>query len=313
MLAVSVVTSFAAAAEPVQLAQLGLDRLGLPRERPAPIVDGVAFAILFPGAARGLAEGAAVEINGVRIGAVRRVVLDYDPARNRFVVATEIELQPSLIPGPSGRPRNAAEALAAVDALVRAGLRAQLGNTRLVGGETVVALDIRPEAPPATLGRSGPVPEIPVGVSRQEVAAELLDEFLQKLARAPVEEMIGDVQQAMAALRALATGPELRDTLAALRDGATELRTQAAQLGGKADPILLSLNESVRAANRTIDRATQTLATVERQVGDRSPLMAEVNGMVRELGGAARALRLMADYLERNPDALIRGKSDSRR
>ena len=57
----------------------------------------------------------------------------------------------------------------------------------------------------------------------------------------------------------------------------------------------------------------QTLASVDLQVGDRSPIMAQLNGVLRELQGAARSMRLLAEYLERNPNALLTGKSDNRR
>ena len=62
-----------------------------------------------------------------------------------------------------------------------------------------------------------------------------------------------------------------------------------------------------------IDHTGQTLATIDRQVGDRSPLLADIRGLVQQLDGAARSLRLMGEYLERNPNALITGKSDHRR
>ncbi len=290
------------AAEPAQVAQLSLDRLlpGGQRERPGVPEGGVPFAIRFAGVARGLEPGAAVEINGIRIGVVRGVGLDYDAAARRFVVAAEILLQPEALPPVDGRrARTPEETVAAVDALVRAGMRARLGSTRPLAGDAVVTLAMMPEAPAATLGRAGGAPEIPTGASRADEAADRVQDLLERLSRAPVEQMIADLQEAMAALKALATGPELREPL-------VELRTQIARLGARTDPILNSLNETVRGANRTI-------ASLDRQLGDRSPLLAEIHTLLRELNGAARSMRLMADYLERNPDSLLRGKSDNRR
>jgi paraquat-inducible protein B len=307
-----VATASAAAAEPSSLAQLSLDRLvpGSARERPvAPAVPegGVPFSIRFAGAARGLEPGAAVEINGVRIGAVRGVALQYEAAARRFVVATEILLQPERLPPVEGRRAGTPEdTVAAIDALVGAGLRARLASARPLGGETIVVLAMVPEAPAATLGRGAGLPEIPAAPSRAEEAADRLQDLMERLSRAPVEQMVADLQEAMAALKALATGPELRDALAGLGDGAAELRAQVSRLGARADPMLNSLNETVRTANRT-------LGSLDRQLGERSPLLTELHGLLRELSGAARSLRLMADYLERNPDALIRGKSDNRR
>ena len=40
-----------------------------------------------------------------------------------------------------------------------------------------------------------------------------------------------------------------------------------------------------------------------------SVLDAQLGSMLQEMGGAARAMRVLADYLERHPEALIRGKT----
>ena len=59
--------------------------------------------------------------------------------------------------------RTAAEVYDAADVLVQRGLRAQVSDTQLLGGEAIVSLDIQPDAPPATLDRRGKVPELPAG------------------------------------------------------------------------------------------------------------------------------------------------------
>jgi paraquat-inducible protein B len=43
-------------------------------------------------------------------------------------------------------------------------------------------------------------------------------------------------------------------------------------------------------------------------MGSDSELQSNVKETLTELGAAARALRFLADYLERHPEALIRGK-----
>ncbi len=117
----------------------------------------------------------------------------------------------------------------------------------------------------------------------------------------------------MAALKQLVTGPELRGALEELRGASAELRSMVDRLGARSDALIGNLNETVRSTNRLIDHAGQTVATIDRQVGDRSPLLADLRGLVQQMDGAARSMRLMAEYLERNPNALITGKSDNRR
>ncbi len=91
LLAAATLSASPAAAEsrPVQtlLAQL-------PPSQPAapPIVNGVPFLIRFAGTVRGIAPGAAVEVQGIRIGAVQSVGLEYASDSNSFIVIVVIEL-----------------------------------------------------------------------------------------------------------------------------------------------------------------------------------------------------------------------------
>jgi paraquat-inducible protein B len=279
----------------------------------APIVDGVPFLIRFHGTVRGLTPGAPVEVHGIRIGEVTSAGVDYTPDGNSFVASVGIVLQPSLFPAAGVRPRTAAEVYDAADALVRRGLRAEIADTQLLGGNAIVTLDIQPGAAPATLDRSGKVPELPAGATQRERVAQQLEPLIAKLANAPIDQMFAELQDSMAALKQLVTGPELRSALEELRSAAADLHNVVDRLGGRSDALIANLNETVRSTNRLIDHTGQTLATIDRQVGDRSPLLADIRGLVQQMNGAARSLRLMAEYLERNPNALITGKSDNRR
>jgi paraquat-inducible protein B len=121
----------------------------------APIVDGVPFLIRFGGTVRGLKPGAPVEVRGIRIGEVTSVGVDYAADSNGFVAPIGIVLQPSLFPAAAVHPRTAAEVYEAADVLVQRGLRAQISDTQLLGGDAIVTLYIQPDAAPATLDRSG--------------------------------------------------------------------------------------------------------------------------------------------------------------
>jgi paraquat-inducible protein B len=280
-----------------------------------PPPNGVPFLVRFGGTVRGLKVGAPVEIMGIRIGDVRSIGVQYMPDTNSFVVPVEIELQPGLFPsgGSTPPPRTSEETYAAADALVQRGLRAQLTYTQLIGGDAIIALDIQPGAVPTHLDRSGAIPVLPAGPSPRELVAEQLRPLIEKIANAPVDKMIADLQASMAALKELITGPELHGALDELRAASVELREASARFGTKSDALFDNLNQTVRSATRVIDRTGQTMATLDYQLGDRSPLLADVRGLLQQLEGAARSMRLTAEYLERNPNALLTGKSDNQR
>ncbi|HME22814.1 MAG TPA: MlaD family protein [Acetobacteraceae bacterium] len=279
----------------------------------APIVDGVPFLIRFRGTVHGLVSGAPVEVRGIRIGEVTNVGVDYAPDSNSFVAAVGIVLQPNLFPAAGSHLRTAAEVYDAADALVQRGLRAQVSDTQLLGGDAIVTLDIQSGAAPATLDRSGTVPELPAGPTRREMIAQQLQPLIDKLANAPIDQVFAELQDSMAALKQFVTGPELRGALEELHGASADLRNVVDRLGARSDTLIANLNETVKSTNRLIDHSGQTLATIDRQVGDRSPLLADIRGLVQQLDGAARSMRLTAEYLERNPNALITGKTDDRR
>jgi paraquat-inducible protein B len=64
----------------------------------------------------------------------------------------------------------------------------------------------------------------------------------------------------------------------------------------------------VQSLRRTADSATTTLASLEGAVGQDSRLRYDLGTTLKELATASRSVRVFADYLERHPEALIRGK-----
>jgi hypothetical protein len=86
------------------------------------------------------------------------------------------------------------------------GLRAQVSDTQLLGGDAIVTLDIRPSATSATLDRSGKVPELPAGPTQREMIAQQLQPLIDKL-----------IDQVFA-------GPELRGAREELGGASADLR-----------------------------------------------------------------------------------------
>ena len=60
--------------------------------------------------------------------------------------------------------------------------------------------------------------------------------------------------------------------------------------------------------DQTITQADGTLKSIENMVAKDSPMSQELQATLHELSDAARSLRVLADYLERHPEALLRGK-----
>lgn len=71
-----------------------------------------------------------------------------------------------------------------------------------------------------------------------------------------------------------------------------------------------NLNKTLVTAQGTLTNANDLLINASRLVGPGSTLDVQLGDTLNQVGGAAQAISLLADYLERHPEALIRGKTD---
>ncbi len=73
-------------------------------------------------------------------------------------------------------------------------------------------------------------------------------------------------------------------------------------------PIQADLANTTKSLRAALTSAKATLDDLDGMVSENSEFRYQIDIFLREIGLAARSLRSFADYLERNPDALIRGK-----
>jgi len=74
-------------------------------------------------------------------------------------------------------------------------------------------------------------------------------------------------------------------------------------------PAVQTTLEEARHAIASVDRlATNADTTL---VGPNAPAQQELRDALQEVTAAARALRVLADSIERHPESLIRGRADS--
>jgi paraquat-inducible protein B len=125
-----------------------------------------------------------------------------------------------------------------------------------------------------------------------------------------VNAQVGPIStDAQAALRsAQATLASAQAALAEVPALVGDVRRTVAKLDGHVEPLLTSLKKSSDTAGATLERAQVTLAGVDGTLGQDSALGYELGKALLEVREAARALGSLADYLERNPDALVYGR-----
>ena len=75
--------------------------------------------------------------------------------------------------------------------------------------------------------------------------------------------------------------------------------------------LSVDLKETLTGVRDAVKQIQVTVANVDGFVDPNSPNSYELTKALKELSGAARSLRLMADYLERNPRAFLFGRPES--
>ncbi|WP_078118171.1 PqiB family protein [Thiosocius teredinicola] len=239
------------------------------------------WRVAFEGSIRGLLPGAPVEFRGIRVGEVVRAHLELDPANQDTHIPVDIFIEPERL-GVDGMDAEqlSAEATRGIwDELVANGLRAQLKSGNLLTGALYVDLDFYPDSPKQeiawTEGKPPKLPTVPT-------AFDELRGLMTKLAKLPLDSM----------------GEEFSGSLAAMR--ATLESTNR---------LLVRLDrETASELNKTLAESQKALAGLNQVLRPDSALQAQAQRALQELSAAARSFRIMADYLERHPEALIRGK-----
>ncbi len=118
-----------------------------------------------------------------------------------------------------------------------------------------------------------------------------------------LDATLDDLQAATRTLSARLDG-----VLVTLDRAAENVRQLAQDAGAAIGPAAKSLRAAADSARAAFDAAEGAFAQLSSAVGEHSPLHRETLNTLRAVTAAARTLRDFSDYLERHPEALIRGK-----
>ena len=259
------------------------------------------YLLYFDGSVRGLKEGAPVEFRGIKIGQVLDMKLEADPQTMEVRIPVLIEIEPDRIAYTGTRPsEHGAEAQQrSVATLIEKGFRGQLKTSSMLTGQLYVDFDFYPDAPAAKIRQEDSYFILPTVPSPLDELTNNLTDFLAKLQRFPLEQIGQELNDTLRGARELTNAPELRQAIANLDQAVLETREMVAKLNSGATPEV----------QKTLKQAQQTLALLQQNMLQQdAPIYTELRRTLEELTQAARSIRVMADYLERHPDALIKGK-----
>jgi paraquat-inducible protein B len=172
----------------------------------------------------------------------------------------------------------------------------------MLTGQLFVDLDFHPDAAEAQVKHGQKFPELPTIPAPLQIITARVTQILSKLESVPIKKIGKDLGDTLANVKRLSESKELLEAVQALNATLQETREFVQKLDSNIAPAISS----------TLDQAQKTLVSVEGTLGQDSPLQHEMRQAIKELGEAARAVRILTDYLERHPEALIYGKGKAK-
>ncbi|MCU7890802.1 MAG: MCE family protein [Candidatus Thiodiazotropha sp. (ex Ustalcina ferruginea)] len=296
------------------------------------------FILFFESDVKGLQVGSPVNFRGVNVGKVESMSITYLQQNNEFRIPVIIGIDDTRV-GFDG-VKISGGGLIGLDELIEQGLRARLNLQSLVTGKLEIELDFHPDSPVRLVSTDNNYPEIPtIQSSMERIAtaiesmpierithrlAEILDGIDQMVESGELLRLKASLIQVTQRLESV-TEQLLQDTPKLLEGTANTLEDAQVMLAevtrtaiqsqkmiavteGKLGQAFTSWEQTMASGNAAFSRLGQVATSADKILSQDSPVMNEMTVTLRELGAAARSIRIMSEYLERHPEALLRGK-----
>lgn len=237
-----------------------------------PALNPQTYLLVFKESVRGLSAGAPVEFEGIRIGEVTEVRAQFDATTHEFTVRVMISVDPAKF-GVQFVDLPAGEDVQSAHREVMNSMVGRGLRAQLKSGSLITG---------ALLVAVDFFPDVPPATldwSQTPVQIPTVPSLLEVL-ESKVSSILGKMDQ----MQFKEISDDLRMAIAKLDQTMVDFRV-------------------------TLTNADQLLVTADQLIAPNSPLASGVDGTLQEVSRAARSLRVLADYLERHPEALIRGKT----
>ncbi|MGF1449864.1 MAG: MlaD family protein [Opitutales bacterium] len=292
----------------------------------------------FEDSVTGLEIGSPVKFKGVKIGEVTNILIrtpNQDRASDAIPVIFELNLTQLNELGVSEVDLGDDEGYRAQ---IDQGLVATLEPESLLTGLLFIELDYVPNPPGLVIPvQQSPAPGIPekeiptvstgiaqlfdnLDVISTKLASldyeglffqlsRVLETADETLNAVDAEAISNNLVDATTSLKELLGDRNLRESLARLNESLASLTTLLAHLDQKIDPLTEEFIATARSFQEALNQANRTLTTLEETIGPDSSTLGQLESSLAEFEAAARAVRSLADFIERNPNAFLTGRA----
>jgi paraquat-inducible protein B len=260
----------------------------------------------FQSSVSGLGRGSPVQIFGIQLGTVTDVRLILDPTANRIRARVAFEIQPERVLSQSELLRGT-DPRDVTASLVRQGMRAVLESSNFVTGQKAISLEFVPNAPDANLGQEGESLLMPSQGGGLDNITSSISDIATKLDKIPFEDIGKNLDGLLASANQTIGGPDLHNALQKLSATMTDVQHLVHNADRGMTPVLQKLPKISEDLQQAVAKANAALG--EGGYGSNSDFQRNMSRLLDQVNDAARSIRLLADFLDRHPEALIRGRT----
>lgn len=200
------------------------------------------FVAYFDGSLSGLDVGAPVELRGVRVGSVSRILLEYDTDTGTVTTPVYVELEPDKF-----HYRGSETAGRGMKYHIGQGLRMQLQPQSLITGKLKIMMVNKPGTEARLTGLDPETTEIPTIPRLTESIAHSIEDL-------PLADIVRNLDTSVAAIASLATSSQITNTLASMN----EVMARMDDMMGEIDRMMAAHSperQQTMAAMRSLEEA----------------------------------------------------------
>jgi paraquat-inducible protein B len=280
------------------------------------------YILYFESDVSGLSVGANVKLKGVQIGTVSSILLgigdmaQLSGPREKFYVPVVIELDADKTSSLGAMVKPDPPTVAG---LVQRGLRAQLANESFVTGVLYVKLDLYPGTRGLRLADEmhAPFPDIPTLPTPFEEVTMKAAQFFADLQQIDVKGLVDQIKDAAASAHDLLESQGLHDAVDHLDVTLKQIDSTLESLRQTSDATRATLEPLRKEIEPTLAQVRSTLADLRVASNNAgavlqpdSPLIVSLEQTLSDASVTAKSLNDLAILLERQPDALLKGRSE---
>ncbi|RDX35196.1 MCE family protein [Kangiella sp. HD9-110m-PIT-SAG06] len=283
------------------------------------------FVMFFDSSLAGLDEGSPVVFKGVKVGSVKKIEVVSDHESLDIYTPVYVNIYPDSFKGLNGHTVDE-DMKDITNRIVEKGLKGTLETQSLVTGKMRIALEFRPDVP---IKRR----RIIKGVTEFPTAPSALSVFADEVSKLPLADIAENMNELLENANTFITSTDLdsslqkfNETISRYREVAETFNTEikpvadefkqtmdeyeklAKQLNGKVPALVESLESSFNGLEAVLTDTQKLVNSMEHSYGQDSELQYQLNQTLEELSKAAHSIRVLTDYIERHPEALIYGK-----